>query len=134
MTMRTGGCRCGEIRYELSAAPMFHVACHCRDCQYIAGGSPNLTMVFPAASLKLTRGEPKVFKATEKSGGSYFCASCGVHVFSRPDTDRSIVAVKVGGLDDASDFKVQADMWMASAPPWHHAHEGALRFERNPPR
>lgn len=133
MPLRTGGCRCGEIRYELSAAPMFHLACHCRDCQYVAGGSPNLTMVFPANALTVTQGEPRVFKARETSGGSYFCGTCGVHVFSRPDKNRDMVAVKVGGLDDASDFKVQADMWMASAPPWHHPHDGALQFEQNPP-
>ena len=133
MTSRTGGCRCGEIRYTVTAAALFHIACHCRDCQYMAGGSPNLTMVFPAGALEVTAGEPRVFRASEASGGSYFCGTCGVSVFSRPDKNRHMVAVKVGSLDDASDFKVQADMWMASAPPWHRPHEDALQFEQNPP-
>lgn len=99
----------------------------------MAGGSPNLTMVFPSDALTVTRGEPRVFKARETSGGSYFCGACGVHVFSRPDKNRGMVAVKVGGLDDAADFKVQADMWMISAPPWHRPHDGAMQFEQNPP-
>ncbi len=133
MTPRTGGCRCGAIRYQVTAPALFHIACHCRDCQYAAGGSPNLTMVFPRAAFALTQGQPRVYKATAVSGGSAFCETCGVQLFSQPDSNPDIIAVKVGGLDDRDDFQVQADLWMASAPPWHRAHEGAVRFEGNAP-
>ena len=131
--MRTGGCRCGAIRYEISAEPLYQVACHCRDCQYAAGGAPNLSMIFPKAAFALTRGEPRVYKASAASGGSWFCGHCGVQVYSQPDSKPDLVAVKVGGLDDRSAFRVQADLWMKSAPPWHLAHEGAVQFDGNPP-
>ena len=29
----SGGCACGAIRYECSAAPLMMLNCHCRDCQ-----------------------------------------------------------------------------------------------------
>jgi hypothetical protein len=29
----TGGCRCGSIRYRVTKAPLFVMACHCTDCQ-----------------------------------------------------------------------------------------------------
>ena len=44
--VRTGGCRCGAIRYEVTVAPVASVACHCRDCQYVSSGGANYSMVF----------------------------------------------------------------------------------------
>jgi len=133
MFMRTGGCRCGKIRFRVEGEPLGGVACHCRDCQYMAGGSANLTWVFSDAGFKLTNGEPSVYKAKPTSGGTYFCSQCGVQVFSRPDSNTTMVAIRVGAFDDAAGFKVQADMWMSAAPPWHAAHEGAAQFEGNIP-
>lgn len=110
--MRTGGCRCGKIRFLVEGEPLGGVACHCRDCQYMAGGSANLTWVFNDAGFKLTEGEPSVYKAKPTSGGTYFCSQCGVQVFSKPDSNTTMIAIKVGAFDDATGFKVQADMWI----------------------
>jgi hypothetical protein len=33
-----GGCACGTIRYRQTASPLIVHACHCRDCQRLAGG------------------------------------------------------------------------------------------------
>jgi hypothetical protein len=131
--MRTGGCRCGAIRYEVAGEPVAGVACHCRDCQYVAGGGANFSMVFARAGFNVVKGNPKVFKARPSSGGTFFCEACGVHVYSQPDTHRHLIAVKVGSLDDASDFRVQADTWMRSAPVWHRPHEGARQFDGDVP-
>jgi hypothetical protein len=85
----------------------------------------------PARRLQTAEGHPRVYKAKPTSGGSFFCESCGVHVFSGPDSSPQLIAVKVGSLDDRSDFKVQADIWMKSAPPWHRPHDGARQIEGN---
>ena len=97
----------------------------------MSGGGANYSMVFQRAGFKLLQGAPRVYKAKPTSGGSFFCESCGVHVFSGPDSSPQLVAVKVGSLDDRSDFKVQADIWMKSAPPWHRPHDGARQIEGN---
>ena len=107
--VRTGGCRCGAIRYEVTGAPVASVACHCRDCQYVSSGGANYSMVFQRTGFKVLQGTPRVFKAKPTSGGSFFCESCGVHVFSGPDSSPQLIAVKVGSLDDRSDFRVQAE-------------------------
>lgn len=128
---RNGGCRCGAIRYEVKGAPIAGIACHCRDCQYVSGGAENVSMVFHRPDFAVVKGEPKVYKATTTSGGSSFCGNCGVHLFSQPDSNPGLVSVKVGSLDDRSDFKVQADIWMKAAPPWHRPYEGARQVEGN---
>ena len=34
-----GGCQCGALRYEVSAAPVMVYNCHCTNCQKIGGGA-----------------------------------------------------------------------------------------------
>ena len=131
MIKRRGGCLCGAVRYELAGKPRMGVSCYCRDCQYVSGGAENVSMVFRRLGFAVVRGEPRVYKATPASGGSFFCVTCGVHVFSQPNSRSDLVAVKVGGLDDRTDVKVQVDIWMKSAPPWHRPYEGARRVEGN---
>ncbi|HTR88208.1 MAG TPA: GFA family protein [Reyranella sp.] len=128
---RTGGCRCGAIRYEIKGAPLAGIACHCRDCQYASGGAENVSMVFDRAGFAMLEGTLRVYKARPTSGGTFFCELCGVHVFSQPDSNPRLIAIKVGSLDDRSDFKVNADIWMKSAPPWHRPHEGARQVDGN---
>lgn len=128
---RAGGCRCGAIRYEVSGAPVAGIACHCRDCQYVSGGAANHSMVFARSGFAVVKGVPRIYKARPTSGGSFFCDACGVQLFSQPDSNPALVAIKVGGLDDSSDYRVQADIWMKSAPHWHRPHDGAKRVEGN---
>src|ERR1700741_3654872 len=53
----TGGCYCGNIRYESIAQPMMMIKCHCRDCQHITGGPYAPAVVLPITAFKLTKGE-----------------------------------------------------------------------------
>ena len=52
----TGGCYCGNIRYESTAPPLMMIKCHCRDCQHITGSPYAPAVVFPAAAFTLTKG------------------------------------------------------------------------------
>ncbi|HEV2362830.1 MAG TPA: GFA family protein [Caulobacteraceae bacterium] len=137
MAESEGGCLCGAVRYAFEGAPVFQVACHCRDCQYASGGGPALIAVVPKPAFRITRGQPRTYWSKGDSGadvGRSFCPECGAPVFSEPKAIGEIVAVKVGSLDDPSAFRPQADIWMKSAQPWHQPHEGAAQFETAPPR
>ena len=56
-----GGCYCGEIRYVSENLAEDQLQCHCRECQYITGGSPNAIMVVPEKGFRFTEGTPAIF-------------------------------------------------------------------------
>jgi len=53
----TGGCACGAIRYECSAAPLLSWKCHCRTCQQATGSAFNVNVIVPARRLIQDYGE-----------------------------------------------------------------------------
>ena len=57
----TGGCYCGAVRYEAEGQPLMQAQCHCRECQYITGGSPNMFVAMSPDGFKYTKGAPKQF-------------------------------------------------------------------------
>src|SRR5262245_63722022 len=52
-------CYCGAVRYQASGDPLFKGQCHCRECQYMTGGQPNMVMGMPDSGFSWTKGSPK---------------------------------------------------------------------------
>lgn len=98
MTILTGGCQCGAVRYRIEGMPLDPHLCHCRMCQKAAGNYFMPLAFAPGKSLALTRGEPAWF-ASSGPVRRGFCANCGTPLFF--DTLQSDgVAVTLGSLDD----------------------------------
>lgn len=51
MNTLTGGCMCGEVRFEINNEPMAAVLCHCKDCQKLSGSAFSSGLCFPKDSL-----------------------------------------------------------------------------------
>ena len=60
-----GGCYCGEIRYVSNGDAQASVQCHCRQCQYITGGHPNVVMIMPLDCFKMLSVKPQEFKRSD---------------------------------------------------------------------
>ena len=76
----TGRCYCGNIQYEFEGEAQGALQCHCRECQYITGGNPNVIMVLPESGFKFTRGAPASYARSdlERPVTRYFCPHCGI--------------------------------------------------------
>jgi hypothetical protein len=101
-----GGCYCGAVRYRVEGDPLFKGQCHCRECQYISGGSPNFFMAMPGAGFAYTKGSPKEFRRgdLENPVTREFCADCGTPLLSKAPSLPGAVLLKVGAFDDPSAF------------------------------
>ncbi len=129
-----GGCYCGALRYVAEGEPMMKAQCHCRECQYITGGSPNVFMAMPISGFAYARGEPKRFARSDlaRPVTREFCAECGVHVATRPQGFPAVI-VKVGTLDDPSQFGgPDIAIYTVDKQAFHQVPEGVRTFERLP--
>jgi len=130
-----GGCYCGALRYAVEGEPLFRGQCHCRECQYIAGGGPGVIMGVPATGFTWTKGTPKGFRRSDLEGAvtREFCAECGTHIATRAPGMPDAVILKVGSLDDPAIYGgPQMIVWTAEAQPFHHIPQGPATFERFP--
>ena len=129
-----GGCYCGAVRYKAEGDAMFRGQCHCRECQYISGGAPNLVMGMPEAGFEYTKGAPKAFQRSdlENPVTREFCAECGTHLVSRAP-GMPLALIKVGTLDDPAEFGgPQMAIYTVDKQSFHQVPEGCATFERMP--
>lgn len=129
-----GGCYCGAVRYKAEGDAMFRGQCHCRECQYISGGAPNLVMGMPEAGFEYTKGAPKAFRRSdlENPVTREFCAECGTHLVSRAP-GMPLALIKVGTLDDPAEFGgPQMAIYTVDKQSFHQVPEGCATFERMP--
>ena len=115
--------------------PMMKAQCHCRECQYITGGAPNLFMVVPQDAFRYTKGTAKQFKRKdlENPVTREFCPECGTHVATRPP--RPVVVVKIGTLDDPKLYGApKLAIFTIDKQSFHQVPAGVPSFERVPGR
>jgi hypothetical protein len=131
-----GGCYCRALRYEASGASAMRAQCHCRECQYITGGGPNMFMLVSPETFRYTSGTPKTFTRSDipHPVTREFCGTCGTHIISRPPDIPQLV-LKVGTLDDPSVFgAAQFAVYTIDKQAFHHIPDGMPAFERLPKR
>jgi hypothetical protein len=130
-----GGCYCGGLRYEATGDALFKGQCHCRECQYISGGHPNVVMAMPESGFSYTKGSPKQYRRSdlEKPVTREFCAECGTHILAKTSALPGALIIKVGTLDDPSVFgSPQMVIFTVDKQSFHHVPEGVPTFERVP--
>ena len=130
-----GGCYCKAVRYEASGEPLARVQCHCRECQYITGGGPNMFIAMPEDGFRYVKGEARAFSRTdlERPATREFCPNCGTHLLTRSPNRPGAVILKVGTLDDTSVYGMpEAAIFLIDKPEYHALPEGIKTFDRRP--
>ncbi len=57
----TGGCQCGQVRYEIRAEPLTLYLCHCKECQQQSSSAFGM-------SLTVSTDAVVIFKDNQKPG------------------------------------------------------------------
>lgn len=118
-TLVTGGCLCGEVRYEINAPALSSGYCHCRICQKFTGSTMSAYTAFPASSVRFTRSEPRYFTSSPIARRG-FCPVCGsslVYHMTRPHQAAHLV-IFTTSLDNPQDYAPAAHNGMESRVSW----------------
>ena len=130
-----GGCYCGALRYRATGDALFKGQCHCRECQYITGGSTNVVMAMPESGFAYIKGSPQQFRRSDLANPvtREFCAECGTHILGKASGLPGVLVIKVGTLDDPSVYGgPQMAIYTIDKQSFHHIPEGVPTFERVP--
>ncbi|HEY8518425.1 MAG TPA: GFA family protein [Candidatus Binatia bacterium] len=131
----TGRCYCGAVRYKATGDPVMKGQCHCRECQYISGGHPNVVVGMLESGFSYVQGTPKQFKRSDLSDPvtREFCGECGTHLLTRSPRLAGVCLIKVGTLDDPSVFdSPQMVIFLKDKQKFHHVPEGVPTFDTVP--
>ena len=131
----TGGCLCGDIRYEVTGPPQRVFICHCTDCQQQSGSAFGMSLVVNEEDFHLTQGKPKTITSKSAAGRDKlgaFCPQCGTRIFHKTDTRKGKVSLKPGTLDDTQVLKPDIHIWTVSKQPWVTIPEDMEAHEKSP--
>src|SRR5258706_6541763 len=109
-----GGCQCGQVRYEVTAAPLNVYICHCRECRKQSGSALGISVIVRAAELRLVQGELKRWSRPTDSGhilDCFFCAECGSRVWHGDRDREETISIKGGSLDEPPDLSSATHIW-----------------------
>jgi hypothetical protein len=111
--IRTGGCLCSAVRYELETSSSEIDACHCDMCRRWAGG-PWLSTI----------GDSRVRFSGEENMGRYrssewaergFCKTCGSGIYYHlVNTD--LYSLAAGTLDDQTGLNLTTEVFIDEKP------------------
>jgi hypothetical protein len=130
----TGGCYCGEVRYEVNGPQEAAFQCHCRECQYLTGGNANIVVVFAESDFRYTKGLASSFARSdlENPVTRHFCGACGTGIGSRSPSRPNSMIVKVGTLDDPGEYQAQAAIFTCDRQAYHYIPNNIPSFDKRP--
>lgn len=98
MTVHSGGCHCGRVRFEVRApADIVATRCNCSICEK----SGFLHLIVRAADFRLLQGDSGLTTYTFNTGTAkhHFCRHCGIKSFYVPRSHPNGISVNVNCLD-----------------------------------
>jgi hypothetical protein len=124
VSLRSGGCSCGNIRYVLRGEPFRFGLCHCADCRKESGS-------IVVAYAHWRRQDAEVIGVYSTYKGRSFCPSCGSRLFSLHDHD---IEIRIGSLDEAPTTlgAPTREGWIIRREEWLAPVEGASQNEGDP--
>jgi len=126
-TSYTGRCFCGQVRYELDAAPRFACHCHCHSCQR-ASGAPFVTWAaFPATSFRILSGTVSEYRSAPGVRRGH-CAVCGTTLTYAHEKRAAEIDIAVVTLDEPERITPQAHIWLQDKAAWVSVEDALPKY------
>jgi hypothetical protein len=117
VSVLTGGCLCGDVRYLIADVPVRQAICHCRHCQRQCGTAFSALLIVPTTALDV-QGDTRIYQDRGHSGDTvnrHFCNRCGSPIFTALPSRPDMRFIKAGTLDDPQIMAPEVHVWCESA-------------------
>jgi hypothetical protein len=114
----TGGCRCGQVRFRVTAGPLITMACHCTGCQRMTASAFSLSALFAADTFEVTAGEPVIGGLHGEDVRHFFCPHCMSWMFTRPQAIPGFVNVRSTLFDAVAGLEPYVETYVSEKLPW----------------
>ena len=135
MSVLTGSCACGEVRYEIRGDLIGDVChCHCWQCRKHSGASFGTTVGIRAEDLHFVSGEDRM-TSWESSPGvhRFFAGCCGSPIYKSNPALPQVYGFRLGTLDDDPGRRVEKHICFGSSAPWIDVRDGLPQDDRGCP-
>ena len=130
----TGGCLCGEVRFEVTEPLVSASYCHCTRCQRRTGTAASAQARVEPGSLRILQGEELVRSWKPPDGrAKAFCSACGSALWSETD-EGEVGGVRFGAIDGDPGVRPEYRQYVAYAAAWEPLlDDGLERFPESRP-
>ncbi len=128
-----GACQCGTISYELLAAPIKVIACHCKECQTLSTSAFSITTIVEAESIRFS-GETHEWERSSDSGNinrAHFCPTCGNRIYHINPLEPNIIKLK-GRLENSKGVNPTSHIWLSEKQDWYEVPENIPQHDKQP--
>ncbi|MBI1170156.1 aldehyde-activating protein [bacterium] len=132
----SGGCACGALRYQTTAAPIFENHCQCADCRRRSGTGHGSYLTFARRAEMEIHGPAREWRVAGDSGHEKihaFCPTCGTPVYLAFAAMPDLISVHAGSLDDPALFRPQVVTYAGRACSWDTMAPELASFARMAP-
>jgi hypothetical protein len=128
----TGGCFCGQVRYEVSAPLRNARCCHCSRCRKVFSGAGSAYAEVEPGTFKWASGshELSIFHSMP-DWGICFCQKCGSTLCGIHGKD--VHGVTLGTVDGDPGVEIEMHIFTGSRAPWDHIGGSAPQYLEFPP-
>src|SRR5262249_22580964 len=129
--IRSGGCRCGAVRYAAAGKPKWVAHCHCSDCRKQTGAGYATWLGYLTPAVERAEGAPKQY-ASSPGVERGFCSTCGTPLCFAGARWPGEIHTLAGTLDDPASIAPRAHTYVCDQVPWSHIAPGEKRFLKTP--
>lgn len=125
-----GACLCGKVKFSLGREPLIVHACHCTQCQRIAGSAFVMNALIEKSEVTLDAGELAEKKFDGTGHTVFFCQACSSSLWSQyGDASSPFWYVRVGTLKERNQFPPDVHIFTSTKQPWVRIPEGVPVFQ-----
>jgi hypothetical protein len=115
----SGGCLCGAVTYEFTAAPKVTVACHCSACRKATGSAFATWSLVPKDGFHWRSGVDHIAEfVSSDHARRLFCRVCGTTLGNLTSRRPDFVHLAAGTLDRPPPMRIALHAYTASKAPW----------------